>query len=70
MFQQHIHHRIPQNKTTAWAHVPAAFPPLEYETASPVFEEKAKQARRGDVQIGGDAILLQGPRLVRAPSGD
>ena len=61
---------VPQHEAGARAAVAAALPPLEHEPPRPVVEEQPQQLGRRNVQVRGDALLLQFAGLVGAAAGD
>ena len=68
--EQRVDHRLPEHEARARPDVAAALAALEDEPARAVLEEQPQQARRRDVQVGGDALALQRARLVGPAAGD
>ena len=68
--QQPLDLGVPQRQARARADVAAALAALEHEAACAVAQEPVEQGRRGHVQVGGDADVLEWTRLRRPASGD
>ena len=66
----HADRLFPEDEAGPRAHVPAAFAPLEHESARAVAKVLIEQARRRDMQIGGDSLAFQAGGLVGAPAGE
>ena len=61
---------LPENETGPGPHVATAFAALEDEAAGSVAEVLVEQAGGRRVQIGDDAVALEGTGLVGSPAGD
>ena len=70
LFQERAHHRVPEHQARHRADMATAFATLEDETLCALFKEHAEQARRGHMQVGGDAVSLERAGLIGPPAGD
>ena len=61
---------LPEQEARARADVAAALAALEDEAPGALLQEEVEQRRRGHVQVGRDADLLERARLRRTPAGD
>ncbi len=68
--KQHIDHRFPEHEAAARSDVPAAFFAFKDEPARTHLDKRLEQKRRRHMQIGGDAAIFHGFRLVRTSAGD
>ena len=70
LLEQDPQHRVPEHEARPRPDVAAALAPLEHEAARAVGEVQLQQPRRGDVQVGRDALGFELARLVGAAAGD
>ena len=70
LLEQHPQHRLPQHEARPRPDVAATFTTLEHEPPCALRQVQLQQSRRWHVQVGGDPLVLELLRLVRAPAGD
>ena len=68
--EQRVHDTLPQGEAGSRADVAAALPSLEDEAARSLLQEDLQQARRGNVEVGGNAPFLELARLAGTAARD
>ncbi len=68
--EQDRRHCLPQHEAGARSHMAAAFAAFKDETPGAVLDEHSQQGWRGHMQVGTDAGVFEGPRLIGTAPGD